>query len=169
MFQSIFDALNKQKVRYLVIGGVAVNLHGYSRNTGDLDILIDLTTANIQKFLKAIQNLGLKPTAPLNPIDLLDPAKRRRWIKEKNMKALSFYDPSEPILSLDILIDSKLDFDLAYKHKKNHGSQGHSVPLIALEDLIKLKKISGRSRDKTDIRALQTIQKIRHEKARKKA
>ena len=49
IFKEIFKALNKGGVKYIVVGGVAVNLHGYLRATGDLDILVLLETSNLEK------------------------------------------------------------------------------------------------------------------------
>lgn len=165
MFLPIFAALSKRKVRYLVIGGVAVNLHGYSRTTGDLDLLLDLSPSNLQKFLAAIEDLGLKPTAPIQAKDLADPVKRKAWIKNKNLKAVSFYDPKNPMLSLDILIDFKIDFDQVYKQKDSKALEKGTLPLISLENLMRMKKATGRLRDAADIRALKTLKELNNEKA----
>ena len=48
-FEKIFKALNENNVKYLVIGGAAVNLHGYVRVTHDLDLFIALNESNIKK------------------------------------------------------------------------------------------------------------------------
>lgn len=41
-YELVFRNLNKKKVRYVVIGGIAVNLHGIPRATADLDLMVDL-------------------------------------------------------------------------------------------------------------------------------
>lgn len=49
IFQKVFTVFNKEKIKYLVAGGVAVNLHGYMRFTGDIDILVLLEENNLKK------------------------------------------------------------------------------------------------------------------------
>ncbi|MBI3541120.1 MAG: hypothetical protein HY073_03160, partial [Deltaproteobacteria bacterium] len=60
-YQSILTALSKAKVRYLVAGGIAMNLHGFSRATFDLDLIIFLKKENILKFTKVMTKLGYCP------------------------------------------------------------------------------------------------------------
>ena len=48
--------LNLHKVRYVIVGGLAVNLYGYVRLTQDIDILIDPTTSNAIKMMKVIKD-----------------------------------------------------------------------------------------------------------------
>ncbi len=59
-FEQTLAELNGAKIRYLLIGGVAVNLHGFSRATGDLDILISLNTNNLKKFVALMKKLKQK-------------------------------------------------------------------------------------------------------------
>ena len=52
IFEKVFRELNKTKVDYLVVGGVAVNLYGYVRFTGDLDLLVLLNEKIFKKWIK---------------------------------------------------------------------------------------------------------------------
>ena len=49
LYEEILKRLQDEEFEYLVVGGLAVNLHGYSRITNDLDILILLNEENIDK------------------------------------------------------------------------------------------------------------------------
>jgi hypothetical protein len=62
--ERIFAALEASRARYLVVGGVAVVLHGHPRFTADLDVVIALERANLSKALRALQGLGYRPRAP---------------------------------------------------------------------------------------------------------
>jgi len=62
---NIWKKLNENNVRYLTIGGLAVNIYGYTRNTEDIDILIDDTSENRKNLRKAFK-------ATSRPKDLLD-------------------------------------------------------------------------------------------------
>ncbi|OGW81245.1 MAG: hypothetical protein A2Z83_00895 [Omnitrophica bacterium GWA2_52_8] len=77
-YERIFKKLQKEKVRYLVAGGMAVNLYGVPRMTNDLDILIDPSDANIKRLKKAIKTLGYRPKIPVALDDFLKP---ENWIK----------------------------------------------------------------------------------------
>ena len=46
-FERLFSALNRSKVRYLVVGGIAVNLYGIERATADIDLVVDLEDRNL--------------------------------------------------------------------------------------------------------------------------
>lgn len=79
-YEAAFRALQKRRVRYLVVGGVAVNLYGILRATADLDIFPWLKSSqNVAKFVSAMKKLGYKPRAPVAPEDLQDPQKRLEW------------------------------------------------------------------------------------------
>ncbi len=59
-FKEFIELLNAHKVAYLVIGGYAVNAHGYPRYTKDIDFWIWLTDKNIEKLLQVIQSFGFE-------------------------------------------------------------------------------------------------------------
>lgn len=56
---NIWKKLNDNNVRYLTIGGLAVNIYGYTRNTGDIDILIDDTSENRKNLRKTFTDIGI--------------------------------------------------------------------------------------------------------------
>ena len=88
-FDSIFAALEATGVRYVVVGGVAVNLHGYQRFTKDVDLVIELIPEQTTKALAALSALGFTPTLPVNAADFADPVIRDHWIHEKGMMVFS--------------------------------------------------------------------------------
>jgi len=65
IFERIFRSFEDEKLEYVVIGGIAVNLHGYNRLTGDLDIIIALNDENINRFISVVNALGLNPRLPV--------------------------------------------------------------------------------------------------------
>ena len=66
--QSIFASLQKNEVKYVVIGGIAAVLYGVPRATFDLDLLIEATVENAERLLKAMTEAGLG-TALLTTVD----------------------------------------------------------------------------------------------------
>ncbi|MBU1356713.1 MAG: hypothetical protein KJ620_09115 [Candidatus Edwardsbacteria bacterium] len=164
LYQKIIEKLNDEQVEYLVAGGIAVNLHGYIRATMDLDVLMMLDDVNTSKFIKIVKELGYKPKVPVTIDDFSDPAKRKEWISKKNMVVFSVYNPDNDMEHVDILLEDKIDFHKAYKRREIIKSGGLMINLISLDDLIRLKEIAGRERDKIDIKALQKIKELRNEK-----
>jgi hypothetical protein len=70
-FREFIIALNKNAVRYLVVGGYAVVYHGYNRTTGDLDIWVEQTEENYKKLVRAFLDFGF-PTNAFSKQDFLD-------------------------------------------------------------------------------------------------
>lgn len=111
LFEPIFEALNRNGVRYLVVGGVAVVLHGYARLTADLDLIVDLSPIEARKAIETLVGLGLQPTAPVEPLGFADPEIRSRWITEKKMQVFSMRDPATPMRQVDLFAESPMDFE----------------------------------------------------------
>jgi hypothetical protein len=164
LFKQIFKGLNEKDVKYLIVGGIAVNFHGFERATSDLDIMISLEKDNIERFVIAVENLKFVPRLPVSIIDFANPDKRKIWIEEKNMKVFTIYNPLNELESVDILIENFLDFDEAYKNREILEAEDVKIPVISIDYLIKLKKVAGRSRDMIDIKALKKIKEIKNEK-----
>ncbi|MFA5098382.1 MAG: DUF6036 family nucleotidyltransferase [Candidatus Margulisiibacteriota bacterium] len=153
-YEDIIKKLNKKKIKYLLIGGIAVNLHGVQRATGDMDIMLAMDKSNLLKFVSAVEELGLEPKVPVDPRELADPVKVNEWKRKKNMKVFSFWDIDNPYIVIDVMTENYIAFERAYKRRKVIESWGVKVPIISMKDLIELKKIAGRPQDLADIEAL---------------
>ena len=57
-FKEFIQSLNDNEVRYPVVGGYAVALHGYPRYTKDMDIWVEMSSDNAAKILKALDQFG---------------------------------------------------------------------------------------------------------------
>ncbi|OGC08657.1 hypothetical protein A2230_05915 [candidate division WOR-1 bacterium RIFOXYA2_FULL_36_21] len=153
-YEDIFREMDEENIKYLLIGGVAVNLHGIPRATGDIDMLIAMEKKNVQKFVEITKKLGLKPKIPVQASDLADSKKLKEWKKEKNMQVFSFIHPDNPYITIDIMTENYISFEQAYKRRKKTKAWGINVSVASIPDLIKLKEISGRTQDLADIEAL---------------
>ena len=153
-YLDLFRALDKHDVRYLLVGGVAVNLHGIERMTMDVDLMIALDAANLERFVAASEALGLKPTVPVSIRDLGDPVKVRSWVVEKRALVLSLRPPAASDPSVDILLVTPVAFDEAYALRVRKRIEDSVVSLASIPHLIALKRGTGRARDESDILAL---------------
>ncbi len=153
-YEELFRDLYENEVRYLVVGGMAVVLHGFVRMTADLDLMIALDKKNLLRFLGLMKSRGYRPKAPVPIDDFSKPGKRNFWKNKKGMMVFSLYHPTKPQELIDIFINEPIPFKKAYERKTVVRVGAVSVDVIGKEDLITLKKKAGRPQDKEDIKAL---------------
>jgi hypothetical protein len=156
-YLDLFRVLDEKRVRYFLIGGLAMNLHGVPRTTMDVDIVIALDGVNREAFLAAAQALALQPVAPVPLTDLFDPLKRQEWIRTKNMIAFGLRPADINGPTVDVLIDVKLDFDEAIKRAVLRDVQGVRIAVASVIDLIRLKEATGRPQDAADVEHLRRL------------
>jgi hypothetical protein len=156
-YTGIFKELNKKKIKYIVCGGLAVNLLGIPRMTYDIDLLVDMDDRNVEKLLNLLKKWGFGPKLPVGIMDFADKQIRQSWIKKKHMKAFNVYNSNWAISEIDILIDVPVDYKKASKRASYKKIDNIKVPLIAVKDLIKMKEEAGRKQDKADIRYLKEL------------
>jgi predicted nucleotidyltransferase component of viral defense system len=159
LYEKIFKSLNKVGIKYIVVGGVAVNLHGYMRFTGDLDLLVMLDEENLQKMDKLMQKLDYTERLPIPVLSLQNTDQVKKWLTKKNMKAYSFIPPKDNPLQIDIVIEESLKFEKIAAKKIIKKIEDVSIPVVSIEDLIKMKKKSDRPQDIIDIKALNNLKK----------
>jgi hypothetical protein len=155
----ILEALYKNKVKYLVVGGLAVNLYGVPRVTQDIDMIISTKKKNILKVTATLKDLGFIPRLPVDPKDLTDPVKVRDWIENRNLKAFSFYHKKDNFKVIDLLLVHPLQFEESFKNKTVKKAKEVEIYLASLSDLIKTKEFSGRMQDLSDIKMLKKVSK----------
>lgn len=153
-YQHIFQALTNSHVQYIIVGGVAMNLLGCPRFTNDIDILLALDEENLHAMANAMKSLGYEQRIPLSLDELGDEKKALKFIREKNLLAYTFYNPKNPIYSVDIIIGASLRFDQYRKHQMPVEVWGLSLPVVSIDDLIGLKKESNREKDAMDVAML---------------
>ena len=152
----IFEEFFKNEIKYLIAGGLAVNLYGIPRVTMDVDIIIDLKKDNLEKLRKVLNYLNYKSIYP--DIDFIVPEKIELWIKEKNMIAFSLKNTREPYKQIDILLPCSKNFDYFWKKRVERKVNNISIYLISKEDLIKIKQNTSRLQDRKDIELLSKLQ-----------
>ncbi len=156
-FEPVLAALNDAEVRYLVVGGVAVLLHGYLRTTADLDLVVELEEDNVDRALAALGRAGFRPRAPVPLEAFADPGLRRSWIETKNLQVFSLWHEALPGFEVDLFVEEPLDFEAAWARRIEVPLEHTVAPVVSLEDLLALKRAAGRALDLEDIEALRSI------------
>jgi hypothetical protein len=161
LFEPVLDALEQRGVRHVVVGGVAVVLHGHARLTGDLDLMIDLAPGPARAAVEALVGLGLRPRLPVDPLEFADPGIRSGWIRERGLRVFSFVDPRNPMRLVDLFAENPLVFDEVWRNAEVVESGATRIRVAAIPDLIALKRLAGRPQDALDIAALEEIARRR--------
>jgi len=135
-FKEFIELLNANEVKYLIIGGYAVNFHGYPRYTKDIDFWIWLEKDNIHRLLSALNAFGFGSLG-LSEADFSNPS---------NVVQLG----QEPY-RIDILSDLEgASFETCFARKTQVEADGITINFISAEDLIKAKIDAGRPQDLAD-------------------
>jgi len=138
--QGVFASLHRHNVKYVVIGGIAVVLHGVPRATFDLDILIEATPENVQRLLDALLEARLGTAALTSAQDILahEITIFKDWVR------------------IDVQTSTPgLVFETAWQRRETMTYQGQEFYVVSKADLIASKRAAGRERDLEDARLLE--------------
>ena len=139
-FKEFLKLLNAHRVKYLLIGGYAVAYYGYPRATADMDVRIEVETANADKIVAALKEFGF---------DLPELSAELFLTPEKIIRM------GEPPFRIEIVTSiSGVTFEDCYTSRVIDELDGVPVSLIGLIDLKENKKASGRYKDLDDLQNL---------------
>ena len=161
LYNPLFRALNASGARYVVVGGVATVLHGYARLTADIDLIVDLETSAAEKVMQTLAGLGLRPRAPVDPADFANARIRESWLHDKGMQVFSLFHPDNPLLSVDVFTHHPIEFERLFDGTERCDVGGVSIRVASIPDLIFLKRLADRPRDRDDIEKLEAIARLK--------
>jgi hypothetical protein len=145
-FRDFIKSLNSNDVEYILVGGMAVILHGYVRTTGDMDVWVKKTGENYKKIVKAFQEFRM-PVFDMS---------RENFLSDDFDVWMFGVEP----VKIELMTAVKgLEFEEAYKHSQIHNEDGMPVRYLHINSLIDAKKAAGRYKDLDDISQLQKKKK----------
>ncbi len=143
----------------MLVGGLAVQLHGFLRATFDIDLALAMNDENLGRFIEVAKQYGLVPAIP-EPIDSLrDAARIDRWHREKGMLAFALREPDAGGGVVDVLVRPEVPFDRLMANAVAGELFGRRVWIASVGDLIDMKRIANRPKDRLDIEALEKIRR----------
>ncbi len=160
--EAIAGALNGADIRYIVVGGLAVNAHGYERFTHDIDLVIGLEPENIRRALYALMEVGYRPTIPVTPEDFANADNRATWQKEKSMLVLKLWSDEHRRTPVDVFIREPFDFDEEWNRALMFQmNETLNVPVLCYPSLVRMKLDAGRDKDLLDVKELKKLDPYR--------
>ena len=158
--EPLLQHLAEAGVDFLVIGGVAVAAQGYGRATKDLDIVYATSAANLERLGEVLVELGAKLRGVEDDVPFIPDA---RMLKRTSILTLD-----TPLGSIDLLVDpAGADRYEAMRERADViDLDGIEFRVAAIEDLLSMKRATGRPQDIADVDALLTARRVaRHRQA----
>lgn len=138
-------------MRYALVGGYAVALHGAVRGTVDIDLVLHWTRRELEAAEAALGSIGLVSRLPVSADDVF--RFRDEYVRNRNLIAWNFYNPQDLSEQVDIVISE----DLRGKRRVRMETLAGPVQVLSRKDLVKMKRASGRPQDLADVEALERL------------
>lgn len=113
-------------------------------------------------MIRSLSASGYRPRVPVEALEFADAAKREDWINTKGMTVFSMYHATQPGLTIDLFARYSIPFDELWARSQVFEVDGTGIRVCSLDDLLRLKEMAGRNKDKDDIEKLLQIKN--HEK-----
>lgn len=146
LLYELTDAFTSAKLKYALVGGYALALHGIVRATMDVDFVITLTEKDYELAEKTLRKVGLESRIPVRAEDIIK--MRQEYIENRNLIAWSFVDFKNPSRQVDILITENLK-DL---ETERFAVGGRKIVVASLNEILRMKQAAGRPQDLIDIK-----------------
>jgi hypothetical protein len=145
-----WQALNENKVRYIMVGGFAIRFHGFNRNTDDLDMWLEDTPDNRKRLRTAFQQLGYGDFSSFETMQFVPGFSSIRIVGG---------------IELDIMSKMKgleqYSFDECLQVASIADLSGVQIPFLHINHLIQNKKVVNRPKDQVDVIELEKIRSLR--------
>ncbi len=153
----LLGTLSQHNVDFVLVGGMAVQLHGYMRMTYDIDLVLAMNDENLNRFINVAKNLGFSPVNPVAIESLKDADQIERWHREKGMLTFALREPTLAGSVIDVLIRPEVSFDNLLVDAVDGELFGRKIKVASIDHLLIMKRIANRPKDQLDIIALEKI------------
>lgn len=155
----LLNALTHQSVDFVLVGGLAVQLHGYMRMTYDIDLVVAMSDENLTRFIDTAKEFGFVPVIPV-PIEALKDADQiERWYREKGMLAFALREPTIGGSVVDVLVRPDVSYERLAAGAVEAQLFRRKIKVASIDHLLEMKRIANRPKDQLDIIALEKIKR----------
>ena len=138
-FKDFLNILNEKQVRYLIVGGWALGVHGYIRATGDMDIWICTEDDNLDLLMSSLAEFGVPGGIS------------KDFFKVKG----NAFRMGTPPMRIELITEATgIDFGSCYENRIEIDADGITIPFLSYQNLVKNKRSSGRLKDLADLEGL---------------
>jgi predicted nucleotidyltransferase len=146
----ILKALASAGLEFVVVGGIAVQAHGYLRGTGDVDLVPRPTLLNLSRLAEALADLEAEVLRATSPVNLGDP----RLLQRAPLVPLLTRSGRLDLINIEHLAGAPSSYDELRRRALVVELDGIEIPVAGLDDLVRMKRAAGRPQDIIDIGAL---------------
>lgn len=145
--EEIFAVLHRHGVEYVVIGGLAVQVHGHVRMTNDVDLMPSPAPVNLRRLADALTELGAR---------VLNPGSEHLEVSARMLPRAALWQFSTRAGDVDVLHAAPGAAPWAKLRERalTVALGAHVIPIAGRDDLIRMKRARGRPIDLADIAAL---------------
>jgi len=136
-FKELLKLFNKNNVKYLLIGGYAVSIHGYIRATNDINLAVASDAENARNIMAALTEFGFGSAGISVELFTRDRNVVRMGVPPVKIEILNYLEGP--------------GFDAAYGRRKTVEVENISINVIGLDDLYANKSAVGRPQDLVDV------------------
>ena len=155
----LLNTLVTQSVDFVLVGGLAVQLHGYMRMTYDIDLVLAMSDENLTRFIDAAKGLGFVPVIPVSIEALKDAEQIERWYSETGMLAFALREPTIAGSIVDVLVRPDVSYERLVAEAVDGELFGRKIKIASVDHLLEMKRIANRPKDQLDIIALEKIKR----------
>lgn len=155
----ILQALADNDVDFVLVGGLAVQLHGYLRSTFDVDVVLAMNDPNLARFIDVAKQHGLEPAIPVKIDALRDARQIDQWHLEKGMLAFALREPQAAGGVVDVLVRPEVSYERLIANSVEGRLFGRMIRIAGIDDLLTMKRAANRPKDRLDIEALEKIKR----------
>ena len=138
----LLQALIAGSVEFVLVSGMAMQLHGYARMTYDIDLVLAMSNANLTRFIVVARSFGLTPVVPVSIESLKDAGLMEQWNRDKGMLAFALREPGVGGSVVDVLVRPDVSYE-RLAHDAVHGALfGAVVKIASIEHLLEMKRIA---------------------------
>ena len=146
----ILEALARGGVEFVVVGGIAVQAHGYIRGTGNVDVVPRSSLLNLSRLAEALGDLEAEVLRATSPVNLGDP----QLLKRAPLVPLLTRSGRLDLINIEHLAGAPSSYDELRRRALVVDLDGIEIPVAGLDDLVRMKRAAGRPQDLADIGAL---------------
>jgi hypothetical protein len=146
----ILSTLAEHRVDFVVVGGIAVQAHGYIRGTGDVDIVPRPSLLNLSRLGEVLADLEAEVLRAASPVDVTDP----QLLKRAPLVALITRSGRLDLIDIEHLAGAPSSYDQLRSRALVVALEGFQIAVAGLDDLVRMKRAAGRPQDLIDIASL---------------